>query len=150
MEATIRITVTTIIISRREKPSGRFALLPWCRYTRRPTDALSITTHRQRKLDSGAATAELPRQPAQLFGPRDSPGGADVPSIGTCAVPRDSSPSTTKGRIHASKKPRHVCATRHFSLTPFLPVLPANLTLALARYCGYRRNFKVREVLEQV
>ena len=90
MEATIRITVTTIIISRSEKPSGRLVLFPLGRCVRRPIDAistatpdgahtsrrrasrrmrhppkrpldaLSITTHRQQKLDSEAATAELP------------------------------------------------------------------------------------------
>src|SRR5208337_3442528 len=64
MEATIRITVTTIIISRSEKPSGRLALFGLGRCMRRPIDALFITTHPQYKLDSGAASAELPRQPA--------------------------------------------------------------------------------------
>jgi hypothetical protein len=44
MEATIRITVTTIIISRSEKPSGRLELSPSWRYVRRPIDALSMTT----------------------------------------------------------------------------------------------------------
>jgi hypothetical protein len=43
MEATIRITVMTIIISRSEKPSGPLAPLPSCRYVKRQIDAPSMT-----------------------------------------------------------------------------------------------------------
>jgi hypothetical protein len=66
MEATIRITVTTIIISRREKPSGWLAPVVAWRCMRRPVDALSIAIHRQRKLKSGAATVNPPL--CQSFG----------------------------------------------------------------------------------
>jgi len=60
MEATIRITVTTIIISRSENPSGRLAPLPSCRCMKRPIDAISIVTHGQRKVNSGAAISDPP------------------------------------------------------------------------------------------
>ena len=59
MEAKIRITVTTIIISRSEKLSGRLAPFGMGRCVRRAMGAISIATHRQRKLNPGAATAEL-------------------------------------------------------------------------------------------
>jgi len=44
METTIRITVITIIISRREKPSGPLALFGLGRCMRRSIDAPSMTT----------------------------------------------------------------------------------------------------------
>jgi hypothetical protein len=42
MEVTIKISVTTIIISSSEKPSGRFPLLVLARQGRRLTDQFSI------------------------------------------------------------------------------------------------------------
>ena len=59
MDAKIKISATTIIISRSEKPSGRRPPVVPCRYLARPMDAQSITTRRQRKLGSGSARAEL-------------------------------------------------------------------------------------------
>src|SRR5208337_1635962 len=86
METTIKISVTTIIISRTEKPSGRCPPLALCHSVTRPVDASSITTHGQHKLDSGAATAELPLR-----------GASPLPSVNPQAAAR-TLPGLDRGR----------------------------------------------------
>src|SRR5208337_3685186 len=67
MEAMIKITVTTIIISSSEKPSDRCPPLVSCRQVTCSIDGLSITSHHQHDKQGSASEVRVCCVPLRLF-----------------------------------------------------------------------------------
>src|SRR5208337_2598312 len=145
IEATIRITVTTIIISRSEKPSGRLALLALVRCVRRPIDAISMATppagriHRdkgRRDVCAARLSATLQVRPCNPPRMARGQGGSLLLPCTTFsfATPCRFIPALSRGSLCASqRKQRPHCAATGESRTcqgaPRLPQPPKSACL---------------------